>query len=413
MKKRRISFVTMLPLAKMLSLIKPLPGFTPMSARRQVGRDSGKRLAMTGFLLLCISLSSVLISLPSDAFGARIKDIAAIKGIRINQLTGYGLIVGLNGTGDKAGSDFTTQALANMMERMGINVDKNALNVKNIAAVMVTANIPPFARIGNKLDVIASSIGDAKSLSGGTLLLTPLKGVDGKVYALAQGPVALGGVGAGDAGGGTQKNHLQVARIANGATVEREIPVKLDGKKELILSLFNPDFTTAKRVADTINTSIGEDVAETLDSSALRLNIPESMQKNRVAEFIADLESLVVVPDTTAKVVVNEKTGTVVIGDNVTISTVAVAHGNLTVTIKKTQEVSQPPPLAQGATVATPQTQVQVEEEEVNVMTMEGSATIGELVRGLNAIGVTPRDLITILQSIKAAGALQAEIEII
>ncbi len=380
--------------------------------RSPMGRDV-KAFYHHGFINIFMWVFVLWVLFPVIGSAARIKDIAAIKGIRINQLTGYGLIVGLNGTGDKSGSDFTTQALANMMERMGINVDKNALNVKNIAAVMVTANIPPFARIGNKLDVIASSIGDAKSLSGGTLLLTPLKGVDGKVYALAQGPVALGGVGAGDAGGNTQKNHLQVARIANGATVEREIPVKLDGKKELTLSLFNPDFTTAKRVADTINTSIGEGVAETLDSSALRLNIPESMQKHRVAEFIADLESLVVVPDTTAKVVVNEKTGTVVIGDNVTISTVAVAHGNLTVTIKKTQEVSQPPPFAQGATVATPQTQVQVEEEEVNVMTMEGSATIGELVRGLNAIGVTPRDLITILQSIKAAGALQAEIEII
>lgn len=345
--------------------------------------------------------------------GARIKDIAAIKGIRTNQLTGYGLIVGLDGTGDKSGSDFTTQALANMMERMGIHVDKNTLNVKNIAAVMVTANIPPFARIGNRIDVIASSIGDAKSLSGGTLLMTPLKGVDGKVYALAQGPVALGGVGAGGAGGGTQKNHLQVARIANGATVEREIPVRLDGKKNLTLSLFNPDFTTAKRVADTINASIGDGVAETVDSSALQLNIPGDMVKDRVAEFIADIESLVVVPDVRAKVVVNEKTGTVVIGENVTISTVAVAHGNLTVSIKKSSEVSQPEPLSEGETVTTPQTDVTVEEEEVNVLNLPGSSTIGELVRGLNSIGVTPRDLITILQSIKAAGALQAEIEII
>ncbi|SLM29227.1 flagellar basal body P-ring protein [Desulfamplus magnetovallimortis] len=366
------------------------------------------------FFALCFLTLAILCIVAGNVNGARIKDIAAIKGIRVNQLTGYGLIVGLNGTGDKSGSDFTTQALANMMERMGINVDKNALNVKNIAAVMVTANIPPFARIGNKLDVIASSIGDAKSLVGGTLLLTPLKGVDGKVYAIAQGPVALGGVGAGDAGGGTWKNHLQVARIVSGATVEREIPVKLDGKKTLTLSLYNPDFTTAKRVADTINSSMGDGIAETLDSSALQLNVPEDMQESRVAEFIADLESLVVIPDSKAKVVVNEKTGTVVIGDNVTISTVAVAHGNLTVTIKKDQEVSQPLPLApDGTTVATPQTEVQVEEEKVNVMTMEGSSTIGELVRGLNSIGVSPRDLITILQSIKAAGALQAEIEII
>ncbi len=360
------------------------------------------------FLLFCLIIGL------NSAYAARIKDIAAIKGIRTNQLTGYGLIVGLDGSGDKSGSEFTTQALANMMERMGVHVDKETLNVKNIAAVMVTANIPPFSRIGNKIDIIASSIGDAKSLSGGTLLLTPLKGVDGKVYALAQGPVALGGVGAGGAaGGGIKKNHLQVARIANGATVEREIRVKLDGKKTLTLSLFNPDFTTAKRVADTINVSIGKGIAETLDSSALQLNIPENMRENNVAEFIADIESLVVVPDIKAKIVVNEKTGTVVIGDNVTISTVAVAHGNLTITIKESQIVSQPNPFSLGQTVVTPETDVDIKEEEVKAMILPGSSTIGELVRGLNSIGVTPRDLITILQTIKAAGSLQAEIEII
>ena len=366
------------------------------------------------FAILVVLLGFfILVSGVQTSRAARIKDLAAIKGIRSNQLTGYGLIVGLDGTGDKSGADFTTQALANMMDRMGIHVDKNQLKVKNIAAVIVTADIPAFARIGNKIDIVASSIGDAKSLAGGTLLLTPLKGVDGKVYALAQGPVTLGGVGAGGAGGGTQKNHLQVARIANGASVEREIPVMLDGKKELILSLFNPDFTTAKRVADTINASIGEGVAETVDSSALRLNIPESMQENDVAEFLADIETLSIVPDTRAKVVVNEKTGTVVIGENVTISTVAVAHGNLTVTIKKSNDVSQPDPFSQGQTVTTPQNQVSVEEEEVKVMPLKGGATIGELVKGLNSIGVSPRDLITILQSIKAAGALQAELEII
>lgn len=360
---------------------------------------------VTIFLLFCI--------LPGSVNAARIKDIAAIKGIRTNQLAGYGLVVGLDGTGDKSGSDFTTQGLANMMERMGISVDKNALKVKNIAAVMVTANIPPFSRIGNKIDVIASSIGDAKSLSGGTLLLTPLKGVDGKVYALAQGAVAIGGTGAGGAGGSQQKNHLQVARIANGATVEREIPMTLDGKKALTLSLLNPDFTTATRVAETINASIGKGVAETVDSSALKLNIPEDMQEHQVAEFIADIESLVVIPDTKAKVVVNEKTGTVIIGDNVTISTVAVAHGNLTVSIKNGLDVSQPNPLSQGQTVASPNTDVNIQEEKVNVITLEGGTTIGELVSGLNSIGATPRDLITILQSIKAAGALQADLEII
>ncbi len=348
------------------------------------------------------------------AYGARIKDIAAIKGIRTNQLVGYGLVVGLDGTGDKSGSDFTNHVLSNMMERLGIHViDQSQLKAKNVAVVMVTADLPPFARIGNKIDVVVSSIGEAKSLSGGTLILTPLKGVDGKVYALAQGPVAIGGTGAGGAGGGTRKNHLEVARIANGASVEREVRVNLEGKKKLILSLFNPDFTTAKRVADTINTSIGEGIARAVDSSALVLNIPEAMREKNVAEFIADIETLTIVPDARARVVVNEKTGTVVIGENVTISTVAVAHGNLTVTIKKGQNVSQPNPLSQGTTVASPSTNVNVKEEKVKVMKLPGSSTIGELVKGLNSIGVSPRDLISILQAIKAAGALQAELDII
>ncbi len=358
------------------------------------------------FLLLLLNINSV--------YGARIKDIAAIEGIRTNQLTGYGLVVGLDGTGDKTGTDFTSHVLANMMERMGIHVvDQSQLKIKNVAVVMVTADLPPFARIGNRIDVTVSSIGEAKSLSGGTLILTPLKGVDGKVYALAQGPVALGGTGAGGKGGGTQKNHLQVARIANGASVEREVPMHLEGRKKLILSLFNPDFTTAKRVADTINTSIGKGIAREIDSSALVLNIPEAMRKNNVAEFIADIETLTVIPDSRAKVVVNEKTGTVVIGENVTISTVAVAHGNLTVTIQKGQNVSQPQPLSKGTTVATPSTNVNVKEEKVKVMNLPGSSTIGELVKGLNSIGVSPRDLISILQAIKAAGALQAELDII
>ncbi len=380
--------------------------------------NSGKLLLLCQvfyFVIFCFIICfSVCFTFNLDiAYGARIKDIAAIEGIRTNQLTGYGLVVGLDGTGDKSGTDFTTQAIANMMERMGIHVDKNQLKVKNVAAVMVTADLPPFARIGNRIDVLVSSLGDAKSLSGGTLLLTPLKGVDGKVYALAQGAVALGGTGATGAGGGKQKNHLQVARIANGASVEREIPMHLEGRKRLILSLFNPDFTTAKRVADTINASIGAGTARAIDSNGLVLNIPEKMRKNNVAEFIADIETLTIVPDSMAKVVVNEKTGTVVIGENVTISTVAVAHGNLTVTIKKSQNISQPPPFSGGTTVTTPKANVNIKEEKVKVMTLPGSSTIGELVKGLNSIGVSPRDLISILQAIKAAGALQAELVII
>lgn len=335
----------------------------------------------------CFIWCSIGIVFVSNTHGARIKDLAAIKGIRSNQLTGYGLVVGLNGTGDKDGVSFTKQALANMMEKMNIFVDKSRLKVKNVAAVMVTANIPPFARIGDKIDVAASSLGDAKSLKGGTLLVTPLKGVDGRVYALAQGAVTL----AMPSGAGDRDSHLQVARIANGASVEQEIPFQLDGKRTLILSLFRPDFTTAKRMTDTINASIGEGVAKTIDASALKLKIPDTMWQKNVAEFIADIETLSVIPDTIAKVIINEKTGTVVIGSDVTISSVAVAHGDLSVTIDDNPE----------------------NEKKESVMNLPGTSTIGELVRGLNSLGVKPRDLIGILQSIKAAGALQAELVII
>jgi len=334
------------------------------------------------FIFIAIFTGFVLVS---TVHAARIKDLAAIKGIRSNQLTGYGLIVGLNGTGDKDGVSFTKQALANMMEKMNIFVDKDGLKVKNVAAVMITANIPPFARIGDRIDVMVSSLGDAKSLKGGTLLVSPLKGVDGRIYALANGPVTLGI----PSGAGDRDSHLQVGRIVNGASVEQEIPFKLDGKRKLTLSLFQPDFTTAKRMTDTINASIGEGVAKTIDASALSLSVPESMWQKNVAEFIADIESLSVIPDTIARIVINEKTGTVVIGSDVTISSVAIAHGDLSVTI--------------GGNPGTTE----------SVMELPGTSTIGELVRGLNSLGVKPRDLISILQNIKAAGALQAELVIL
>ncbi len=339
---------------------------------------------MCGMLAVFFFLVAGTIDMAS---AARIKDLASIKGIRSNQLSGYGLVVGLNGTGDKAGVSFTRQALANMMEKMNVHVNKNQLAVKNVAAVIVTASIPPFARIGDRIDVSVSSLGDAKSLKGGTLLLTPLRGVDEQIYALAQGVVSLGG------GNGAQDrdSHLLVGRIINGATVEQEIKFQLNGKKKLILSLNRPDFTTALRMASTINVSIGEGIARAIDSSAIELSVPENMYKDHVAQFIADIETLNVIPDTLAKVVINERTGTVVIGSDVTISTVAIAHGDLSVTID------------------TPEGDTQ----EERVLQLPGTATIGELVNGLNAIGVSPADLISILQGIKAAGALQAELELI
>ncbi len=351
--------------------------------------------------------------LAHGAWGARIKDLAAVKGIRNNQLVGYGLVVGLDGTGDKQQTRFTIQSLVNMLDEMGIRVDKNLVKVKNVAAVMVTATLPPFARIGNRLDVLVSSVGDAQSLVGGTLLMTPLKGVDGNVYALAQGPVSIGGVGASGGGGGVTINHLLAGRIAGGCTVEREIPVALDGKAMLTMTLFNPDFTTASRVSAAINAELGQAAARMLDSGTLELTVPPSLRQN-VPLLLARIEKLSVTPDAVAKVVVNERTGTVVVGENVRISTVAVAHGNLTISIRESAQVSQPGPFAEaGETVVTPETDVRILQEKRSLMMLEGDATIGELVKALNAIGVTPRDLISIFQSIKAAGALQAELEII
>ncbi len=363
-------------------------------------------------LYTLFSILFFLVAANHEAGAVRIKDLTAIKGIRSNQLIGYGLVVGLDGTGDKSGTEFTVQSLANMMSRMGVHVSKNQLKVKNVAAVMLTSQMPPFAGTGSRIDITVSSVGDAKSLSGGTLLLTPLRGVDGKVYALAQGAIALGGVGAGGEGGGSViKNHLQTARIAGGATVECEIPVQLDGKELLTMSLLNPDFTTALRISETINKSVGQNVAKAVDSGTLNLLIPLKMQMN-VAQYIAGIEKLQVTPDMVAKIVVNEKTGTVVIGENVRISTVAISHGNMSITIQEHAAVSQPGILSKGETVTVKETDITIEEEKSKVILLPKSTTIGELVRALNAIGVTPRDMISIFQSIKAAGALQAELEI-
>lgn len=369
---------------------------------------------------------------PAAGITARIKDISSIKGIRPNQLFGYGLIIGLNGSGDKGGASFTIQGLANMLEHMGIHISAQDVKVKNVAAVIVSATFPPFARIGKKIDVILSSIGDAKSLQGGTLLLTPLKGVDGKIYALAQGPVVIGGYSAGgDAGGGVTKNHPTVGRISGGATIEREISLSIMDKKELTIILNNPDFNTSARVAHAINARLGEKYARPVDSGTLQLRIPEEFQ-DKVVNLIAQIGELEVVPDSVAKVIVNEKTGTVVVGENVRIQKVAVAHGNLSIQIKETKVVSQPLAFAPsgkgaaptqieggtivapgGSTVVTQESEVAVAEEDTRLLLIPEGRTIGELVKALNAIGVTSRDLITILQVIKAAGALQGELEII
>jgi len=384
------------------------------------------------FRFLLFIFLTFTVFFPSIVMSARIKDISTIKSIRSNQLFGYGLVIGLNGSGDKGGTTFTINGLVNMLDRMGIHVSANDVKVKNVAAVMVSASLPPFARIGKKIDVTLSSIGDAKSLEGGTLLLTPLKGVDNKVYALAQGAMSVGGFSVGGAaGGGTTKNHPTAGIITGGATVEREIPLSLKNKTELTIILNNQDFNTASRVAKAINSKFNDDLAKPVDSGTLKIKIPESFQ-NRIVNLIASLQNLEVVPDSVAMIIINERTGTVVIGENVRISEVAVAHGNLTIQIKETKQVSKPLPFAPesggaapvemdggvivspgGSTVVTPETDVTVSEENNRLVLVPHGKTIRELVSGLNAIGVTPRDLITILEAMKSAGALQAELKII
>jgi flagellar P-ring protein precursor FlgI len=390
-----------------------------------------------GYAFWIVVLIVILFS--SSALAARLKDIASFKGIRSNQLVGYGLVVGLNGTGDGTNTEFTIRTIVNMLERMGIHIASERITqikLKNVAAVMVTANLPPFARNGSRIDVHVSSIGDATSLAGGTLLMAPLTGVDQQVYALAQGPIVVGGFAvSGASGSGVQKNHPTVGIISKGALIEKEIPLALNGKKELSLSLFNPDFTTAEKVMGVINQSMGAPYSRCLDSGTILISVPETHQ-DRVAEWIASLEKLEVVPDSAAKVILNERTGTVVMGENVRISTVAVAHGNLSIQIKEKLNVSQPLPFAPeapegtrpgavppregtgvvvvpgGATVVTPESSVSVKEEGGPLMVVSSGVNLGEVIRALNAIGATPRDLIAILQSIKAVGALQAELEV-
>lgn len=361
--------------------------------------------------LLIMSLGLVLTWGPA-ARAARVKDLASIKGTRTNQIMGYGLVVGLDGTGDGNGTKFTVQSLVNMMERLGIHAP-DQVKVANVAAVMITADLPPFARVGSEIDVLVSSIGDAESLQGGTLLLSPLKGADNKIYALAQGPLLVGGFSAsGAAGGGVQKNHPTVARIPGGATIERELPFEFNGLGELTLSLNNPDFTTALRMAGAINREIGSQIASPTDSGTIRVQVPEPFRGNLVP-LVAELEQIRVKPDNKARIVLAERTGTVVMGENVRISPVAIAHGNLSVQIKEKKNVSQPAPFSQGETTVTDETDINITEEDQQLILLNEGANLGEVVNGLNAIGVSPRDLITVFQAIQASGALQAELEII
>lgn len=352
-----------------------------------------------------------IITFSTNAQGERIKDIANWSGIRENQLIGYGLVVGLNGTGDKDGT-YLYQPIANMLSRMGITVNVKDLKgkVKNVAAVMVTAKLPTNVKSGAKIDVQVSSIGDAKSLQGGTLLLTPLTGPDGEVYALAQGPISIGGFIAAGKAAQAVKNHQNVGYIPEGAIVEKPVTVDLAGKRELLLLLHSPDITTATNMAEKINEKFKANLAKAIDPTTVYVSIPSSLSGN-VIDFMAEVEKIDVITDQPAKVVINERTGTVVIGSNVKIAPTALAHGGLTITIKETPEVSQPLPLAPrvATTEVVPRTEVKVEEKHASLMEVKGS-TVGELIKALNALGVTPKDLISILQALKTSGALKADL---
>jgi len=361
-----------------------------------------------------VALSLVLTPLQASAF-SRIKDLADIEGVRDNMLIGYGLVAGLGGTGDTLqNSPFTRQALQTMLERLGVNTRGSNVNTKDVAAVMVTANLRPFSAQGTKIDVIVSAMGDAKSLQGGTLLATPLLAADGEVYALAQGPVAVGGFSAQGQAASVSRGVPTSGRISNGGTVEREVTFRLANVPSLRLSLRNPDFTTAQRIAQAINRYLGGPAATAADPATVRLDRPLNYQGN-IVSLLTEVEQLKVEPDLPAKVVIDEQSGVIVMGADVRISTVAIAQGNLTIRVTETPQVSQPQPFAtQGQTQVVPRTEIDVDEQMGRqLIVLQDGVSLQVLVNGLNALGVGPRDMISILQAIKAAGALQAEIQVI
>lgn len=369
----------------------------------------GARALLAGL----VGLFMLLAATGADSAGpVRLKDISSIQGVRPQQLIGYGLVIGLNGTGDAAGTKFTTQSLANMLDRLGIRADADKIKVGNVAAVIATADLPAFAKSGSTLDVTVSSLGDASSLQGGTLLITPLRAPDNRIYAVAQGAVSIGGFSAAGPGAKAQKNHPTVGKVPNGAAVERDLNTKLSSKDRLTVKLHEEDFTTASRVAEAINDRLGAPLAKTLNSGAVEVQVPAEWRM-RTVEFVSQLEAVHVIPDSVARVVIDERTGTVVIGRDVQVDTVAIAHGSLSVVIKTEYDVSQPYPESDGQTVTTPDTTLKVTEEEQRLLLLENSVTIKDVVSALNAIGVSPRDLIAILQAIKSAGALRAELKII
>ena len=377
---------------------------------------AGARLE--GLIRALIAIAAVIASAalwwPPAAHAARIKEIASVQGVRSNPLVGYGLVVGLDGTGDQTTSTpFTAQSIAAMLQQMGVTVPAGAsMQLKNVAAVMVTAQLPPFAQPGQTLDVNVSSLGNAKSLRGGTLIATPLKGADGQIYALAQGNLIVGGAGASAAGSKVQINHLAAGRIPEGATVERSVPTPLNQGETLQLDLAASDYGTARDVAKAINGKMGEGVAQAIDGRTVRVRMPAAPDA-RVA-FLADIENLAVdraAP--AARVVINARTGSIVVNQAVTLAPCAVAHGNLSVTISNTPVVSQPNALASGTTVARDKADITISQQAGSLIQMPAGTQLVDVVKALNSLGATPQDLLAILQAIKAAGALNAELEVI
>jgi flagellar P-ring protein FlgI len=364
------------------------------------------------FRLACVALVALQAGVIPAGATSRIKDLANIEGVRQNQLIGYGLVVGLAGTGDTLNNiPFTKQSLQAMLERMGVNIRGATIRTGNVAAVMVTGNLPAFGTQGTRMDVTVSSLGDAKNLQGGTLLVTPLLGADGNVYAVAQGSVAIGGFQAEGEAAKIVRGVPTVGRIANGAIIEREIEFALNRLPNVRLALRNADFTTAKRIAAAVNDYLGAKCAEPIDPSTVQLTIPGEFKGNVVA-FLTEIEQLQVEPDQIARIVIDERSGIIVMGRDVRVATVAVAQGNLTVTISESPQVSQPNPLSRGRTVVTPNSRVGVTEDGKKLALVKDGVSLQQLVDGLNGLGIGPRDLIGILQAIKAAGAIEADIEV-
>ena len=369
-------------------------------------------MRIAALLLAALTLCGAEIAKTDKKIESKLRDVARLQGVRSNQLLGYGMVVGLDGTGDKDQTKFTTQSLTNLLSRQGLTVNPVQVKVKNVAAVMVTAELPPFARAGSRLDVTVSSTGDAKSLAGGTLLMTAMLGPDGQTYAVAQGPLLVGGFSASAGGASVTKNHPTVGRVPDGGIIEREVGGDFNGRATLRYALMEEDFTTAIRVVHAINEELGEKLAKPLDARTVELQIPKEFQ-GRAVELVARLENLSVQLQPKARVVVNERTGTVILGSDVRIGAVSIVQGGLSIMVSSTPLVSQPASFSQGKTVTATKKDVTAVEEKPKTISVEPGVSVGKLAEMLNAMEVSPRDLVAILQAIKEAGALQAELRVL